>query len=647
MTEERKRSIDPAALEMLERAEGISTMFSRADEMKPCTFGAEGSCCRVCAMGPCRLGGKSKDGKEKRGVCGATLATVAARNFARQVAVGSAAHSDHGRSVTKTFLAAAKGEAPGYEIKDVPKLYAVAGFMGIATEGRTVQEIAIEVGEKALVQFGKQDDEPLAFVKTATKKRQEIWEKLNVFPRGVDREVIELLHSSHAGNDQDADHITTHLVRACLSDGWGGSMIATHLQDIMFGTPKPLTAEANLGVLKEDQVNIIVHGHEPLLSEKIVDAATDPQLIEYAKSKGAKGINLSGICCTSNEVLMRRGVSPAGNVLQAELAIMTGVVDAMVVDVQCVFQGLESITSMYHTKLITTNERMRITGATHMQFEEHNAEANAHDIIKMAIDNYANRKGEIYIPQHKSPLVAGFSHEYIRYMLGGKFRASFRPLNDAIISGRIQGAAAIVGCNNPRTVHDENIMYLVKELIKNDVLVVMTGCAGIAAGKHGYMQPEMMEYAGQGLREICEAVGIPPVLHLGSCVDNSRILTILTEIVEEGGLGEDVSDLPAIGLAPEWYSEKALTIAVYAVASGASVIFGGVGSPVSGSEEVTRLITEGWEEKFGARFDFISDKEEILKAVLDHIKKKRQALGIDTQKERVLFDMDMRRELSV
>ncbi|MBE0447196.1 MAG: anaerobic carbon-monoxide dehydrogenase catalytic subunit [Actinobacteria bacterium] len=643
---DRVRSIDPAALEMLERAGDISTMFSRAEEMKPCTFGSEGTCCRACGMGPCRLA-KKKDGTEKVGVCGATIDTVAARNYARAVAFGSAAHSDHGRSVAKTFLAAAKGEAPGYRIKDVDKLYKVANFMEVTTEGKSVQEIAIEVGKRALDEFGKQDDAPLIYVKAAPKKRQETWEKLNVFPRGIDREVIELMHSSHAGNDQDAEHIMGHSVRACLSDGWGGSMLATHLQDIMFGTPKPLTTEANLGILKEDEINVIVHGHEPLLSEKIVDAASDPEMIEYAKSVGAKGINLGGICCTGNEVLMRRGVQPAGNVLQAELAIMTGVVDAMVVDVQCVFQGLEPTSKKYHTELITTNERAKITGARHMQFEEHNADENARAIIKLAIDNYKNRKGDIYIPKYKNPMVAGFSHEYIRYMLGGRFRASFRPLNDAIISGRIQGAAAIVGCNNPRTVHDENIMYLVKEFIKNDVLVVMTGCAAIGAGKHGYMQPEVMEHAGDGLREICEAVGIPPVLHLGSCVDNSRILTILSEIVEEGGLGEDISDLPAIGIAPEWYSEKALTIATYAVASGASVIFGGVDSPVRGSEVVSKLITEGWENKFGAWFKFIPDKEGILKASLDHIQVKRKALGIDTQKERVLFDMEMRRELSV
>jgi len=640
------RTICPATQEMLDRAGDMSTMFSRAEEMKPCTFGSEGTCCRACGMGPCRLS-KKKDGTEKVGVCGATIDTVVARNLARAVAVGSSAHSDHGRSVAKTFLAAAKGDAPGYSIKDEAKLLKVAEFMEIETEGKSIQEIAIAVGEKALNEFGKQDDTPLMYVKAAPQKRKEIWEKYNVFPRGIDREVIELLHSSHAGCDQDSEHIMNHLIRACLSDGWGGSMLATHLQDIMFGTPKPLTTEANLGVLKEDEVNVIVHGHEPLLSEKIVDAATDPEMIEYAKSVGAKGINLGGICCTGNEVLMRRGVQPAGNILQAELAIMTGVVDAMVLDVQCVFQGLEPLSKKYHTELITTNERAKITGARHMQFEEHHADDNARAIIKLAIDNYKNRNGEIHIPKHKNPMVAGYSHEYIRYMLGGKFRASLRPLNDAIISGRIQGVAAIVGCNNPRTVHDDNIMHLVKEFIKNNVLVVMTGCAAITAGKHGYMRPEMMEHAGDGLREICETVGIAPVIHLGSCVDNSRILTILADVVEEGGLGEDVSEVPAIGLAPEWYSEKALTIAVYAVASGASVIFGGVDSPVRGSETVSKVLTEGWDEKFGATFKFIPDKEGIFKASMEHIQAKRKALGIDTQKERVLFDMEMRRELNV
>ncbi|HZD59070.1 MAG TPA: anaerobic carbon-monoxide dehydrogenase catalytic subunit [Anaerolineae bacterium] len=641
------RSVDPATIEMLEKIGDMSTMFSRAEEMKPCTFGSEGSCCRVCAMGPCRLGGKSKDGREKTGVCGATIHTVAARNLARAVAAGASAHADHGRSVAMTFLAAAKGEAPGYSIKDEVKLMEVAKHFGIETEGKTVQEVGIAVGEAALSEYGKQENTPMAYVGRATQKRQKIWEELGVFPRSFDREVVQLMHQTHAGVDQDPEHILMSSIRTALADGWGGSMMATDLQDIMFGTPRPLRSEANLGILKEENVNIILHGHEPLLSEKIVDLATSPEMIEYAKSKGAQGITLGGICCTGNEVLMRRGVGPAGNVLQQELAITTGVVDSMIVDVQCVFQGVVAAAKNYHTKVITTNERAKITGAEHIQFDEHNAEETAKSIVMTAIDNFVNRKGDVFIPEHKKPMIAGFSHEYIKYMLGGKFRASFRPLNDAIISGRIQGAVAIVGCNNPRTPHDDSHRYLVEEFIKRDILVVMTGCAAQGAAKAGYMTPETMDKAGEGLKEICEAVGIPPVLHLGSCVDNSRVLTVLTEIVNEGGLGEDVNDLPAVGIAPEWYSEKALTIGLYAVATGAYVVFGGVQAPYRASSEMMRLTTEGFEEKFGAKFEFFPTKEEILEASLNHIQAKRKALGIDTQKERVLFDMEMRRELSV
>jgi carbon-monoxide dehydrogenase catalytic subunit len=633
---------------MLEKVGDMSTMFSRAEESKACRFGSEGSCCRVCGMGPCNLHGTTKDGKPKTGVCGATLSTVAARNFARSVAAGASAHSDHGRSIALTFLAAAKGEAPGYEIKDVEKLMNVAKYLEVPTEGKTTQEIAIAVGEAALRQFGKQDSEPMVLTKQATKKRQELWKKLDIFPRAFDREVVQLLHQTHAGTDQDAAHILHQTVRLSLASGWGGSMLATHLSDILFGTPKAVRSEANLGILKKENVNIVLHGHEPLLSEKIVDVATSDEMVEYAKSKGAAGITLGGICCTGNEVLMRRGVGPAGNSLQQELAIATGVVDAMIVDVQCVFQGIVEAAKEYHTKIITTNERAQITGAEHIQFDEHNAEATAKVIVKEAIDNYANRKGDVFIPDHKSPMVGGFSHEYIRYILGGKMRAGLRPLNDAIISGRIQGAVAIVGCNNPRTGHDESTRYLVEEFVKRDIIVVMTGCQAIGAAKYGYMTPEAaLEIAGPGLKEIAETVGIPPVLHMGSCVDNTRILTLLTDIVNEGGLGEDISDLPAVGIAPEWYSEKALEIALYCVASGAYVVFGGVQAPYRGSDVMNELTTKGFEEKFGARFDFFPTKEEILEASLNHIQAQRKKLGIDSQKERVLFDMEMRRELNV
>lgn len=639
------KTIDPAAAEMLEIAgvEGFSTAFSRVDEMKPCPIGADGACCRVCYMGPCRLVGKNPDAMS--GICGATLPTIVARNLSRAVAAGSAAHSDHGRDLAMAMRAAAKGEAPSYQIKDERKLKAVAALMGIPVDGRTKEQIALDVADRALSNFGQQTGE-ITYASRAPKKRQELWRRLGVVPRGIDREIVQSMHATHMGADQDADHILMQAVRTALGDGWGGSMLATDISDILFGTPKPLLSQVNLGVLKEDEVNVVVHGHEPTLSEMIVVAAMDPELVAYAKSKGAQGINLAGICCTANEILMRHGIPPAGNFLDQELAILTGVVDAMVVDIQCVMQALVPLSQRFHTKVITTSPKARIEGATHIQFNEHDALAIAKLIIRTAIDNYPNRSNSPRIPDYASDLVAGFSHEYVEYMLGGRYRASFRPLNDAIIDGRIQGAVAIVGCNNPRVVHDEAHFNLVKEFIANDYLVVQTGCGSIASAKYGMLTGEAMEYAGPGLRSICEATGMPPVLHLGSCVDNSRILTILTAVVEEGGLGDDISDLPAVGIAPEWMSEKALAIGTYCAASGAYVLFG-VTSPVKASKTVVDLLSSGWEEKFGGKLEFEADPAKIYEKSVDHIQKKRKALGIDTKKERVLFDMEARRDLRV
>jgi anaerobic carbon-monoxide dehydrogenase catalytic subunit len=414
-----RKSIDPAAQIMIERASeaGISTLFSRADEIKPCTIGAEGMCCRICAMGPCRLTGKDKE--EKTGVCGATASTIAARSFARMVAAGASAHSDHGRDAALALLATARGEAHNYRVKDEGKLRTVAGYLGIDPKGKDTNKLAEQVALAALENFGQQSG-TLAYVSRAPQKRQDIWAKEGITPRGIDREIVEVLHRTHAGTDQEARSLLDSALRCALSSGWGGSMLATDLQDILFGTPSAVRSKANLGVLQNDAVNVVIHGHEPTLSEMIVTAAGDPELVAYAKSKGAAGINLAGICCTSNETLMRHGVPPAGNMAMQELAILTGAVDAMVVDVQCVFQGLAKTAKDSNTLLITTSSKAHIQGATHIQFDKARPLDTAKDIIRAAIDNFENRR-EVFIPDIVSPLVAGFSHEYIRYILGGLF----------------------------------------------------------------------------------------------------------------------------------------------------------------------------------------------------------------------------------
>jgi len=625
-----ERSSDPAAQAMLIRADelGIGTAFSRADDMVPCNIGGAGMCCKICGMGPCRL---TKDGQT--GVCGATIDTIQARNLIRAIAAGAAAHSDHGRDMAFTLKAVANGEAEGYVIRDVAKLRIVASKYGIPIEKRSPQEIANDLADLYIAQFGQQKGK-VAPVITAPAKRQKLWEETGVMPRGVDREIVECLHRTHIGDDQDPVHILQHAVRTAISDGWGGSMIATDISDILFGTPAPILGQANLGVLKDDMVNVVVHGHEPTLSQMIVAASQDPEIIEYAKAAGAKGVALSGICCTANEILMRQGIPAAGNFLHQELAILTGAVEAMVVDVQCIMQALVELATNFHTQIITTSPKVRITGALHIQFDEHHALTIAKQILRTAIDNYKNR-GNIHIPQVREDLIPGFSHEYINYMLGGSYRASFRPLNDAIMSGRIRGVAAVVGCNNARSQQDYLHTHVTEELLKQDVLVVETGCGAIAAAKLGLLLGEAgLEKVGPGLRQVCETVGIPPVLHMGSCVDNSRILTVLTQMVEEGGLGDDIDQIPAVGLAPEWMSEKALSIGTYCMASGAYVIFGG-SSPVSGmpdrvadSDIVSNYISEGWEKLYGGKMEFIADTDEMIRRTLAHIDKKRAALGL-------------------
>jgi len=655
-----KASIDEATREMIRRAQelGIETVFDRAESMKPCNIGVQGTCCKNCAMGPCRLplpksGIEGKD--ERKGLCGATANTVAARNFIRMIAGGAAAHSDHGRSVAEVFMSAARKETDAYKIKDVNKLLSIAPYLGVATTvekdgkqlDRDIDETALEVAEKAMNEWGKAEGE-LAYLKRAPEALYEKWKINGVLPRNIDREIVEIMHRTHIGVDQDYKNLIKQGTRAAIADGWGGSMLATDLQDVLFGTPYPLQSEANLGVLKEDHVNIVIHGHEPVLSEMIVTAAQTKEMIDYAKSKGAKGIQLSGICCTANEILQRHGVPLCGTFLQQELAIITGACDAMVVDIQCIMQNIANVAACFHTKLITTHPiaKMEQDHVIHIEFDEHHAMEDAKRIVKLAIDNFENRGTEVMIPKHRSTQIAGFGVESIEYHLGGMFRGSYYTLNDNIINGRIRGVAGVVGCNNARTRHNEGHITVVKELIKNDVIVLTTGCNGIACAMEGLLTPETAGvFCGPGLAEVCETVGIPPVLHLGSCVDNSRILLAATEVVKAGGLGSDISDLPAAGSAPEWMSEKAISIGHYFVASGVYTVFG-VTLPTSGAPEFQKYIFEDFEKMYGGMWDLEPDPVRHAQKMIAHIDKKRHDLGIDRARERVMVDMAARRELS-
>ncbi len=610
------KTTDKVAKFLIDKAkeDGVELAWDRLEKQQPqCGFGLLGICCRNCNMGPCRI---DPFGGVEKGVCGATADVIVARNLCRMIASGAAAHSDHGRDMVLTLLLMAEGEAKDYKVTDSEKLKKIAKEYGIDVN-RSDTEVAKDLAKEIIKEFGIEKGY-IQFVERAPEKRKEIWRKLGIIPRGIDREIVEIMHRTHIGVDNDYVNLLLHGLRTALSDGWGGSMIATEISDILFGTPKPLRTKANLGVLKEDHVNIIVHGHEPILSEMIALAAEDEELIKLAKDVGAKGINVCGMCCTGNELLMRKGIPIAGNFLHQELAIVTGVVDAMIVDVQCIMPAITEVAKCYHTLIISTSPKAKFPGAVHIEFKEEKALEIAKEIVRKAIENFKNRKKElIRVPHESMELIAGFSYE----VLADKLDA----LIDAIKRGDIRGVSALVGCNNPKIPQDRNHVTMTEILIKNNILVVETGCSAIACAKAGLLLPEAAEKAGENLKNFCKSLGIPPVLHMGSCVDISRILVLVSEIAKK--LNVDISDLPIAAAAPEWMSEKAVSIGAYAVASGIFTVLGTV-PPVLGSKNVTKLLTEDLERVVGARFAVETDPEKAAELIIKHIEEKRKKLGI-------------------
>lgn len=617
-----QRALDAADQEIIAKAleDGLETAWDRFIDQQPqCGFGQLGLCCNRCAMGPCRIEPFGK--KPDRGVCGATAETIVARNLLDDLSTGAAAHSDHGREVLEVLLETAVGKSQGYQITDETKLKAIAAEYGINTENRKKEEIAEDVARAMLEEYGTLKNR-IQMTERAPEKTKDTWKRLGIVPRSVDREIVESMHRIHMGVGADYVNILLHAMRTSLADGWGGSMMATEGSDILFGTPAPLRSRANLATLKQDMVNIVLHGHNPILSDMIVKAADDPQLKERAAEKGAKGINIVGMCCTGNELLMRHGIPIAGTFLDQELAIATGAVEVMVVDYQCIFPSIAQTAACYHTKVVSTSQKAKIPGTTYLEFRPETALDTAREIVALAIDNFPNRNPDrVRIPQKPVDLMAGFSEEAIRKALGG----TYRPLIDAIVGGRIRGAVGIVGCNNPKIKQDYGHVTLAKELIKRDILVLETGCAAIACGKAGLLVPEAADLAGDGLMSVCKALGIPPVLHMGSCVDCSRILMLAANIAKELGVG--IGDLPIGGAAPEWYSQKAISIGTYFVSSGVYVVLG-IPPKIFGSPNVTNLLAAQLTDLVNASFAVEPDPVKAADLLEAEIDRKRKALGI-------------------
>jgi carbon-monoxide dehydrogenase catalytic subunit len=612
--------MDAQAMLVRARKEGIDTVWDRLAAQQPqCGYCALGVSCRNCAMGPCRVD-PFGEGPQK-GVCGADADVIVARNLGRTIAAGAAAHSDHGRDILEVFAALADGQTSGYELRDETKLRSLAEELGIDPDGRSLSEVARDVAASMLEEFGTAKGH-LSFADRLPEQRGERWKTLGITPRGIDREPVEMLHRTHMGVDNDYVNTLLHGLRTSLSDGWGGSMIATELSDVMFGTPQPNVSRVNLGALRPESVNIALHGHNPLLSDVIMQAAEDPELIALAKDKGAAGINLVGLCCTGNELQMRKGIPMAGNHLMQELVLLTGALDAMVVDYQCIMPSVTDVAKCFHTEVISTADKAKFAGATHISFDPHRGYEIGREIVRRGIEAYGNRNPDrVQIPGGTVEMMAGFSVEAILGALGG----TPEPLVAAIKAGQIRGAVGVVGCNNPKIQQDLGHVTLTKRLIENDILVLVTGCSAVANGKAGLMMPAAAQMAGPGLKGVCQALGIPPVLHMGSCVDNTRILTLAAALARH--LGTDIDQLPLAGAAPEWYSEKAVSIGAYVVASGIYTVLG-VQPAIFGSPNVVKLLAEGLEDVVGAKFAVEPDPEKAALLIRRHIENKRQGLGL-------------------
>ena len=602
----------------------VETVWDRHKAQQPhCGYCETGLSCRNCVMGPCRVDPFGEG--PQQGVCGADADIIVARNLARMIAAGAASHSDHGRDLVEVLHKVAQGKAPGYAIQDPTKLRSVAAEFGLTVEGKEDLAIAGELADAMQEDYGTRKSS-ITLVSRAPEKRRALWEKLGIMPRGIDRETSEAMHRTHMGVDNDWVSILLHAMRNALSDGWGGSMIATEVSDILFGVPAPNSSTANIGVLKQDQVNIVVHGHNPVVSETVVAACSSPDLLSLAEEKGASGINLVGVCCTGNELMMRHGLPMAGNHLMTELVLVSGAVEMMIVDYQCIMPSVSQTAGCYHTKMISTSEKAKFPGMEHHEFSPENAYEKAEELVRSAVENFPRRlKNKVSIPAiDPQPVVSGISVEAVISALGG----SADPLIDAIKAGKIRGAVGVVGCNNPKIKHDYGHTRLTRQLIANDILVLDTGCVSVAHAKAGFKTAEALEMAGPGLKEVCGALGIPPVLHVGSCVDNVRILVLVSALAN--ALGCDISDLPVAGSAPEWYSEKAVTIGCYFVASGVLTHLGPM-PPVTGSMNIVKLLTQGLEEVVGATFAVEPDPEKASQVLIGHIEKKRNALGLDSR----------------
>ncbi len=616
---------DPAVREMLLRMEqlGIDTTFDRFDAQKPqCNFGLCGTCCKVCNMGPCRITPKAP-----KGVCGADADLIVARNLLRSAAAGAAQHGMHAREVMLALKKAAEGEL------DIPilgeqKIRATAEAFGIKQKNRQLKNVAKDLADALLEDLSRTvPDEYKTISACATPERQKVWEELDILPISAYHEVFEAYHKSGCATDGDWKSIMQQFLRCGLAFTFSGVVGASIATDSLFGVGDRVTSKVNIGALEKGYVNIAVHGHLPLLVSQIVAAGKREDLIELAKSKGAKGIRFYGICCSGLSAMYRdSGVIPLSNAVSAELVLGTGALDLWVADVQDVFPSIMDVAKCFKTTVITTSDSARLPGAERYEYNHHHSNISqtkelAEKIVLRAIESYEERKGiPVYIPPYKVEAEVGFSVEYVHKRFG-----SMKPLAEAIRDGRILGVVNMVGCNNPKVLYEKCIIDVADELLKNNVLIITNGCASFPLMKLGYCAISGKEKAGESLREFLEP-DLPPVWHVGECIDNTRSSGIFAGIA--GELGKNMFEMPYAFCSPEWGNEKGIDAALGFRLNGISS-YHCVEAPIYGSKNVIEFLKHGTKELLGSTMNVNTDPTELAKQIVADMKEKRKRLGWD------------------
>lgn len=614
---------DPAVREMLLRMEqlGIDTAFDRFDSQKPqCNFGLAGICCKICNMGPCRITAKSP-----KGVCGADADLVVARNLLRSAAAGVAQHGMHAREVILALKWAAIGKL------DIPlmgeqKIISTAESFGISTENRTVKEIASDLADVLLEDLSRTVPDDYQTIKAcAPPERQKVWKELDILPISAYHEVFEAYHKSGCAIDGDWKSIMQQFLRCGLSFTFSGVVGASIATDCLFGVGDRVTSKVNIGALKKGYVNIAVHGHLPLLVSQIVKVGQEEKFIEFAKSKGAKGILFYGICCSGLAAMYRYGgVIPLSNAVSAELVLGTGALDLWVADVQDVFPSIMEVAKCFQTVVVTTSESARLPGAERYEYDHHHSNIEqtrelAEKIVLRAIESFEARKGiPVYIPPYEVEAEVGFSVEYVHKRFG-----SMQPLADALKSGKILGIVNMVGCNNPKVLYEKAIVDVADVLLKNNVLILSNGCASFPLMKLGYCNTSALDKTGESLREFLSP-DLPPVWHVGECIDNTRSSGIFAGIAN--ALNKNIHEMPFAFSSPEWGNEKGIDAALGFRLMGVDS-YHCVEAQIYGSKNVIEFLKEGTKEILGSAMHVDTDPVALAEKIVADMKEQRKKLG--------------------